>query len=239
MNRYVLYFFVLCAVSSIAASQSEPSKTPAPAIAAKPVSASNKRGAVGRPVPNGWEITDEERIAGRVHPAPLRAESSNSSGAPTNGYREAVNGSISPHLLMPYELFDHLLLALSSDTKLAQRAHTLFDPKVRAFGYDDKQFWATLGSTSGPYLRGREEHERRHQRTAIFRLPDGRESFVIVNRDDCAARLVALQNTRQHLGNREFDRFLYSMIAPDFKYSEGGTAPDRAAQLRYMAKGCK
>ncbi len=199
--------------------------------------ATQQGGVVNGGVAKSWQVADEDRITRRAHAGGrARAESAS---ATTHGYKEGIDGRVSPELFMPYELFDHLLLALISDANLAKRAHTLFDHKVRAFGYDENRFWNALRSAALPYLSSREGHEKRHQRSTIFQLPDGRNSFVTINRDDCKARIQALQNARQQLGGGEFDRFLYSMIAPDFQYSEGGSAPDRAAQLRYMARGCK
>jgi hypothetical protein len=199
-----------------------------PVLAATPTStapSAQQGGVVSVAAAKGWEMTDEDRIARRV--------------LGRVGYRESIDGRTHPELFMPYELFDHLLLALSSDGARARRYHGLFDPRVRAFGYDDTRFWTILRSAAIPYLRAREEHEKRHERHTVFRLPGGGTSMVAIHRDDCAARIEALQKARRALGGVEFDRFLYSMVAATDQHSEGGSAADRAQQLRYMARGCK
>src|SRR5207253_7979796 len=136
-----------------------------------------------------WQMADDDRISRRTYAG--RRAHAESTTMPGQGYKEGVDGRVSPELFMPYELFDHLLLALSSDAGLAKHAHILFDPKVHAFGYDENRFWNAVRSAALPYLNARVEHEKHHQRSTIFQLPDGRNSFIMINRDDCAARIGA------------------------------------------------
>jgi len=234
MSRFIPCALLAISVSAIALAQTEESRTLKPSGSA---SVAVVQPAIGRGGVNSWEVSDEDRIRMREHAAgSARAQSI---GVPNKGYREGINGRTSPEFFMPYELFDHLLLALNSDGARAQRYHERYDPTLRTFGYDENKFWKTLSATAGPYLHTREEHQKHHQSTTAFRLPDGRTSFVTINRDDCAARIDALRATRRALGGAAFDRFLYTVVAATYQHSEGGSAPDRAEQLRYMAKGCK
>jgi hypothetical protein len=186
-----------------------------------------------------WELSDEERISRRLalgHPAngggarSLQAES---------GYREAINGLEHPELFFSYELFDGLLKGVSSDDRQHGSAHRVFDPKIRANGYDVSNFWTTLETISSRYVQMREEHRRQNKSTTILRLPDGTPILVPVNREVCAARYDALQETRRAFGGRTFDRFLYQSVAPELSHSEGGSSSGRSEQLRFMAGGCK
>jgi len=235
-RRRILLIWGMSALAVTAPGAQQTTRSPLEAETAA-ATAPKKGGVVSQGAATSWEMSDEERIARRVYRR--RQLHPESASVPTHGYRESVDGRTNPELFMPYELYDHLLLALSSDKTLAARFHAKFDPRVKAFGYDENAFWNTLSSAALPYLRTREQHEKRRHRTTTFQLADGRESMVTINRDDCAARLESLDHARRLLGGRKFDHFLYSKIATTFQHSEGGSAPDRAAQLRYMARGCQ
>jgi len=185
----------------------------------------------------GWEMTDEERITRRI--ASSEASARVRPLAAGAGYTEGIDGHQTPELFLPYELFDFLLWGLSADTKRHEYAHRLLDPKIRTFGHNPDEFWATIGSVAEPYISAREIHRQRRQNSTIFTTSTGKKVFIPIDREVCAARLSALQQARRSLGGKDFDRFLYSAVAPEFKTSEGGNTSDRGEQLRYMAGGCQ
>ena len=179
----------------------------------------------------GWEITDEQRIAARTSPDRDRDSGEN--------YKENIDGRRNPELFFSYELLDHLLWGISSDTTHRLNAHALFDAKITAYGYDVKAFWRELDRIARPYIATREMHRQQQHNSTILTSSSGEQIVVFVDREVCVARFEALQKARQTFGEQAFDRFLYSAVAPEISHSEGGNAPDRAEQLRYVARGCK
>jgi hypothetical protein len=219
-------------------------------FAQKGQSPDNKQRPVGGAVgvvttPNGseqkgvppWEITDEERIARRTgsRAGDGRAQSLEA----RSGYSESIDGREHPELLFSYELFDHLLWGLGTDSMHHDTARRLFDAKIRARNYDVDAFWAKLASIAEPYLKLKDEHRRENRNATIFTSPTGKVIFVPIDRDVCAARLGALQEARRAFGGKDFDRFLYLAVAPEVGRASGSNAGDRAEQLRYIAGGCK
>ncbi|HXA17022.1 MAG TPA: hypothetical protein VN380_08525 [Thermoanaerobaculia bacterium] len=185
----------------------------------------------------GWTMSDDDRIARRTRSVQT---SSRALGSTTiSGYSESIDGLQSPELFLPHEVFDHLLWGLSNDKKRATEVRDKFDSKIIVFGYDKNKFWRTLAASAQPYLTTQRSHIARHNNSTVFQTPDGKRTFVPINRDVCAARIVALEEARRRLGSKDFDRFLYTVVAPEMSHSESGNAPDRAGQLRYMAGGCK
>lgn len=240
-NRILLIFLVLIVVPTAIAVAQQKRATP-PDSSSTPASPNatdvlkKRGGSVSLGAPTVWLMTDEERITlrtasgqpdGRIHAA----------STPQPGYRESVDGSRNPELLLPHELFEHLLWGLSTNPARKEHAHVQYDAKIQNFGYDVDKFWAVLASASRPYVSALEKHP--HGGATGFVSSGGQPSYVPIAQDVCAARLVALQNSRRLLGGKDFDRFLYSVVAPQLQYAQSGTAPDRAGQLRFMAGGCK
>jgi hypothetical protein len=184
----------------------------------------------------GWLLSDDERINSRTVSRDVPGRATNLSAA--DGYRDAIDGHSNPELFLPYEIFDVLLWGLSDQPKLQQTAHRLYDSQLPSFGYDADAFWNKLRSASKSYLDSRQYHLQHGPRTTTILSSSGKSIMIPVDREVCAARIAALENARLLLGKEAFDRFLYSVVAPQIQISEGGTSSDRASQLRYMARGC-
>jgi hypothetical protein len=160
--------------------------------------------------------------------------------ATTDGYSEMVDGKTRPELLLPYELFDSLLEGLSEKETHRAKARQVLDPQLRAFGFHPVVFWSTLATVAGRYLKTRAENWRLHQQSTIFTTAAGIKTWLPINQADCALRIAALNEARQKFGGtEEFDHFLYTAVAPNVMHTTSGSGSDRAAQLRYMARGCK
>lgn len=177
-----------------------------------------------------WQMADEERIAKRTTAAAMNDHHDS----------EKIDGSRTPELFLRYELYDFLLWGMSDDETRKQAARAKYDPKIRSFGYDVDRFWRTLEIAAGPYIELKRTRDKQHQHTTMLALPNGKRVLIPMNRDVCGARIAALEQTRETLGKGNFDRFLYTVVAPSMTHtSSSNTALDVAAQLRYMAGGCK
>ncbi len=176
-----------------------------------------------------WQMPDEARIARRAAAA---------AGADRRG--EKVEGSRTPELFLRYELYDYLLWGVSDDGRRQQAARSKFDPKIRAFGYDVDRFWSMARAAADPYLELKKTRAKQGLHTAMIVAPGGRKVLIPINRDVCAARIAALEQTRETFGKDNFDRLLYTVVAPSMSHSSSSNAEsDIAAKLRYMAGGCK
>jgi hypothetical protein len=156
-------------------------------------------------------MTDEGRIARRValRDGDLRARVAGT----RTGYSEVIEGNRHPELLLPYELFDDVWPGLDPRTRRGANVHKLLDPKIRMYGYDVDQFWKTFGEASRTYT---ELRARFHGRNAMLvTLPGGNKILMPVSQPVCVARLTALHEARRLLGGEEFDRFLYTAVAPN------------------------
>ena len=208
--------------------------------ALKPADQMKSGGIVAVGTGPSWEVSDEQRIAGRSgsskDPVGGRIKAA---AAPGGGYSESIEGRDHPELLFPYELFDKLLSALSSDPHRAANAHSLYDHKLAAAGYNQDAFWATLRSVAQPYVTLREKRAKAGPHATVTTLPDGQRIFVPVAQDVCSARIATLDEARRALGGKTFDRFLYTAVAPEIGISSGGSEANRAEQLRFIARGCK
>jgi hypothetical protein len=183
-------------------------------------------------------MSDEQRIIARTSIAPAAVKRAGQS-VPMRGYSELLDGKARPELLLPYELFDDLLEGLSDNETHRANARRFLDPQLQAFGFQPELFWSTLATVADGYLETRAENRRLHRQATVFTTESGVKTFVPINRADCAMRIAALNEARTRLGGTEFDHFLYAAVAPNVSHSIAGDASDRAAQLRYMAGGCK
>jgi hypothetical protein len=186
-----------------------------------------------------WHMSDEDRIVARTS-IKLAAGSRAAQSAATGGFSEMIDGKTRPELLLPYELFDSLLEGLSEKETHRANARRFLDPQLRAFGFNPEVFWSTLTTVADRYLKTRAENWRLHRQATFFTTEAGVKTWVPINQADCALRIAALNEARVKFGGAEaFDHFLYAAVAPDVAHSTSGTGSDRAAQLRYMAGGCK
>jgi len=185
-----------------------------------------------------WALADAQRIATRVRPQSLHAAAAEP--VPAGVYSEHVDGRRHPELFLRFELFDRLLGAFSADQKRSTNAHRLYDRRLAAFGYESvNQFWAALDWAAQPYLST--VRTPVHAPRAAFTSRSGKKMVLPVALEQCRARAVALERARTLFGSADFDRVLYTVVAPqaDHSFSATVNAAERAEQLEYMAGGCR
>jgi hypothetical protein len=182
-----------------------------------------------------WSLSDEERIAARMAssggPRAARPDSANS-----GRFEEAIDGRSHPEQFMPYEIFDYLLYTVGPLPKAKEALRRHLEPKLASYGYNPSTFWSQLETISAHYLAS-SSRSIGHAPAAVLTLASGATVRMPVAKDVCTARFQALQMARQTLGP-DFDRFLYTAVAPEINHSSGGQLPYRAEQLSYMARGC-
>jgi hypothetical protein len=221
---------VLCLSLALAAQADEKLQKPVP-TGRKPA------GSVSVGTSRPWLYSDDERITRRF-PAPA-ADPHTRALSNVAGYSEAVDGRQHPELFLPYELFDALLGGLDVEQKSGHHVRALVDGKLTRFGYDPTAFWSTIRRVSAPYLTAKQESRGKHRGSMMITAANGSKILVPISQEACSARAIALVAARRELGGQDFDRFLYSAVAPDLNVASNGSSSGRPEQLRFMAKGCK
>lgn len=187
-----------------------------------------------------WEWTTEDRLAARVDPVKI-AERQNadearyhSAGAQAQStgrettQKYSIDGSRNPELLLPHELFQSLLTGFVPDDERRRRKRESLRPGIVASGFNEELFWAQLRSAVGEYI---DNYAYPAQETVVS-LTDRRGYGL------CRVAYTALNNARQVFGPDRFDRFLYEVVAPRVWVASATNAPDPAAELRYVERGC-
>ncbi len=84
-------------------------------------------------------MTDDERVESRAAASQpggdVRTQSVESR------FSEKLDGREHPEQLLPFELFDHLLKGLSTNSLSRDNAHALYEAKIKTLGYDVDAFW--------------------------------------------------------------------------------------------------
>lgn len=173
-----------------------------------------------------WEWTTEDRLAARVDPVKI-AERAQSTGRETT-QKYSIDGSRNPELLLPHELFQSLLTGFVPDDERRRRKRDSLRPGIVASGFNEELFWAQLRSAVGEYI---DNYAYPAQETVVS-LTDRRGYGL------CRVAYTALNNARQVFGPDRFDRFLYEVVAPRVWVASATNAPDPAAELRYVERGC-
>jgi hypothetical protein len=186
-----------------------------------------------------WDWTVAERLAERFDPAKIRERDeayiakysaahpelrSDQGTQPHTGLRYRIDGARNPELFLPHELFDYLVKGVGSEERVRSRVRQESAAGLRGAGFDADWFWPALESISAPYLpwfqrRGGQSNRDRYER--------------------CHTRYVALETARQRFGPAQFDRMLYTVVAPNSQYSVGTSFPDPREDLRREANGCQ
>ena len=197
-----------------------------------------------------WEWTIDERLADRFDPAKIRerrlaheaslpaaAASSERAGLQSRSVVQRqpfvydIDGSRNPELFLSYELFDGLLSGFDpSDTPTARRKQrAYFGNGLRKLGYEEEAFWSALESVSAQYLPLRWAGPRAASPAEVEARSEER----------CRERHDALQAARSLFGQRQFDRLLYTVVAPVQSYSEATLEADPISKHRRAEAGCR
>jgi hypothetical protein len=215
-----------------------------------------------------WKWTLEERLAARLDPAAIKARhikeaayqkamaehwkklgiakedaaeedaSDNSSNAVTS----TINGSESPELFLPSELFEHLLEGFSSDEVDRVEIRRLYGDRATALGFGS-DLWSRLEKVVSPYLELRNERERKALAARArnsSRHGDSRDDDSAMDADDllfCRSRAEALSAAKAEFGEESFLRLLYEAVAPSLSRTFFVNAT-LAEQQRFLEGGC-
>jgi len=190
---------------------------------------------VSRPA---WTWTVDERLDRRFDPAnsTKRREGQAGGGSASN----LVDGAQDPQLLLPHEVFDHLLTkAFFSRPEEAAQAREEIAGAARLRGLGDG-FLDDLGRLAADYLQVR--HAQDVYPTVYATTPNPEKEKVSEEMDRawyavCRARNEALQAVRSLHGEETFYRFLYEAVAPSMtvRVADASLIRDR---LRFEAQGC-
>jgi hypothetical protein len=187
-----------------------------------------------------WEWTLEDRLVARVNPVKIAerqdteearyhsagAQAPSTERETTQSY--SIEGSRNPELLLPHELFQSLLTGFVPDDERRRNKRESLRPGIVASGFDEELFWAHLRSAAGEFI---DDYAYPVRETAIS-LSEPRQYGL------CRGAFTALNNARQIFGPDRFDRFLYEVVAPGTWVGSATNAPDPAAELRYVERGC-
>jgi hypothetical protein len=188
-----------------------------------------------------WQYSDDERIARRVDRESIRERAPQGKGEEYASLgKSSIRGKDHPELFLPWELYRDAVstyLAAPEDWRTRHRARA--NDELRVFT-DPLEFWNVLALASAPYAAMLErEHALLQKLNAAApedRLPLQRQ-IASEAEAQCAARAAGLAAAEQALGRETLYRFLYEIVAPPIVMTSSG--PERAAQLRFVAGGCR
>ncbi|HKI03168.1 MAG TPA: hypothetical protein VKK31_14420 [Thermoanaerobaculia bacterium] len=214
----------------------------------------------GPPKP-AWKWTLDERLGARFDPGPL-ADREAEHEAEQEALRkrwsgtvitedfdkmtgppaatEALDGSKTPELFLPVELFGMLLrrgLPLDGEGKFLQESRSRIEQRAAALGFG-RDLWDRLEKAAAPYLRPLQEANRRDQLAGANTTKE--EETIRL----CRLRAQALEAAKTEFGEEAFLRLLYEVVAPNARpvYVLEGWPPDyhgHAERLRFYEGGCR
>jgi hypothetical protein len=213
--------------------------------------------AADAPVPNrprtvkaAWEWSDDERIEQRLNAENIRERSriwraENYSENPQSmgqmfGFGPPspfiVDGSRNPELIMPSELF--LSLIMTPEDELQRKP---INEQLKIFGWDPPTFWKALKEASADFWTLSEESielQRSLSKLSPLEAREVRRKVDSLEAPQCLARFNALQQLRKRYPG-DFDRFLYTAVAPNIRLSSTMPTASESFQLRYIEGGCR
>lgn len=193
-----------------------------------------------------WEWNDADRLSQRFNPDRMREREAAYRATPEvradavtqrtvatdNADRPSdrvtsyvIDGRRNPELFLPHELFDQLVTGLMPDSDLASKQRQFYGPGIRSLGFDEPQFWDRLERVAGQYV------QKKYEQTSGEL--DGNNVTL------CRARYEAIKEARQTFGHVQFDRVLYTVIAPTTRFSASTNSSDPATPLVRAAGGCQ
>jgi hypothetical protein len=147
-----------------------------------------------------------------------------------------VDGAADPELLLPWELFQSLIMrtmVAEDPSRALNRGH--FEQVRRRLGLPPT-FWTDLESVAGHFvgsLRAQMRLASEHPKNAAANAG----AMALLQSNDCAKRAQALAAARARFGQERFDRFLYEAVAPELTVVDDASALDEERLLR-VEEGC-
>lgn len=188
-----------------------------------------------------WQWSLDERLAARQTLSEAQPEyPSTGVGSSATFKGPKLDGSKSPELLLPGELFRQLL---SLGFVPSAEARRIFRTNIMAGASHLRlppDFWEQLEVISGDYLHA---HEEARKLGVELRRAGAAERSRILSRLEevqglqCGLRYMALRAVRSSFGAKLFDRFLYEAVAPLTQITL--TAPQTRDRLAWAEEGCR
>jgi hypothetical protein len=199
-----------------------------------------------------WEWTENERIVARLDPSFVKANSHPRANTP-GGYVAAqgistdlvlvIDGSKTPEMFLPSELFTNLLDAFQSNATFREGARTIYQQRIITFGFKDPHaFWSELEKVIAPHLALMRDAASLDTRIQEANARD--RNVLVKNKGDldvalCRSRFRAMTSARAHFGQETFDRFLYTVVAPNLKKFSAIPGAGAASGYAYVESGCR
>ena len=181
-----------------------------------------------------WEWTVDERLAARFEPMAVRERQAarQASDLVRRDESVAVDGAKNPELLLPFELMTHFLMVPLTPADHRQATLERYRPFIETAGWDFDAFWDEVTAASTGYFAANERAVALHKQAGITETQRRSASTAV-----CAARAAALTTLRQKFDPQQFDKFLYTSVAPYVKRQTPVTMTP--AQLSRIEGGCK
>jgi hypothetical protein len=199
------------------------------------------------------QLTLEERSAARQ--AEIARQRRTEDGKGSDLRQVHISGAVTPELLLPIELFRHLMF-IAFDPNPDARDHVrrgMLDRATKAGITLPPDFWLRLESSAPEYLESNRTAERlgnsvspaSGERKPGIESADRDRTSVLrelrrLKASQCELREAALRNARTEFGSQWFDHFLYGAVAPIVQVVITGEEPaDPTALLRDVQGGCQ
>ena len=189
--------------------------------------------------------TDEIRRRAEVHLAELSEGSGKGHIQPNALPKDFfyIDGRRNPELFLSYELMNALLRGVSSDVETREATRRGYRRRLEKFGWNPSEFWATIDRITAGYAAVIDEEAAIQTRLSEPQPPSQRERLLAaqaaLQRSICQRRAAILQSARAAFDAGEFDRFLYSAIAPYLSVSSDLPQVSESAKLQQLEEGCR
>jgi len=220
----------------------------------------------GNPKKPAWKWTLDERLAARFDAGAMAArdaglqaeeeatrkrwsnllagEEAQMTGPPPA--TETIDGSKTPELFLPVELFTTLLrrgLSPEEEREGLQESRSRIEERAVALGFG-QDLWDRLDKVVAPYLRLLYDEERRNPVYGGEKTKAEDPKRKEVRLRLCRARAQALEAAKAEFGEEAFLRLLYEAVAPNSRpiYILEPWPPDyqrHAERLRFEEGGCR
>jgi hypothetical protein len=204
-----------------------------------------------------WEWTLSERLNSRLNPDEIRrraevhrAEMSETSNGDRRAQSNAspeeifvVDGTRNPELFLPYELMNALLRGVGSDAAVRESIRKSYRSRIEQFGWDASEFWSKMDISTAGYAALIDAEAAIQDQLVERQTPSGRERLLAeqaaLQRSICQRRAAILRAVRLAFDPGEFDRFLYTEIAPYLSVFAEIPKTSAAAELQQREEGCR
>jgi hypothetical protein len=184
-----------------------------------------------------WLVTNEIRIQQRFDLTSKFARLNAAGDSVRRAHPDAypIDGSTHAELFFPWEVMETFLAVLRADPSEWERFRESYRAAIEGAGWNFEAFWKVIDNSGTDYLALRMHFVEAQKRTD-GRGPTGTERDRM-RQEVCAARAAILNAAREEFGRENFDRFLYTAVAP--KMRMWITDERSASVLTHVEGGCK